>query len=183
MNVTRMDSHGGWLAIDRPRPVSEPCCGCPRNSGVTQTGNNQDDDDASTSIRCQRSGELCARMDGKEQRRGKLVAQWKSSRSDNDHGSDVNGNVLGSADEYTNPAFERDRCFAGPDDVEYGAVDSVVECMTPGSPAQSVLPSPRSIRSRPISHIQRTVIIVTMAKPGRREAHRPGWWIDHRYPL
>ena len=54
------------------------------------------------------------------------MARWKSSGNDDDHGANIDGDVLGCADEYAKPDFERDRCFPGPDDVEYGAVCSGV---------------------------------------------------------
>ena len=56
MNVTRMDCY-----VDGPRTVSEPRGGRPRNCGVAQTGNNQDDDDAGTRIRPKRAGEVMLR--------------------------------------------------------------------------------------------------------------------------
>jgi hypothetical protein len=54
-----------------------------------------------------------------------LVASW----DEHDNGADIDGDVLGSADEYAHAAVERDRLFAGPDDVEYGAVRSGVGCV------------------------------------------------------
>ena len=75
MNVTRMDSHGGWIA--NPSDLARFCAhvgGMPGIPSILKPETIADHDDARARLSAIFAGEVCARLDGARQRQRQLVA-------------------------------------------------------------------------------------------------------------
>ena len=101
MNVTRMDSHGGWIA--NPSDLARFCAhvgGMPGIPEHSEAGNHPDDDDTSGGLSAEFCGKICAWLDGARQWQRQLVAWRQLAGHDQRHGSNVQWNVLGRAHQY-----------------------------------------------------------------------------------
>jgi hypothetical protein len=84
MNVTRLDSLGGWIAS--PASLAQfldHVAGSGTIPAMAETEDDSDDDDTGGGVSAELSGKICARLDGTRERCRKLVAQ-RQPAGDND---------------------------------------------------------------------------------------------------
>jgi len=106
MNVTRMDSHGGWIAS--PADLGRFCAHVGRSARHPQhpeARDHSDHYDACPGLSADFSSEVRARLDGARQRQRQLEARWQPARHDQHHGSHLERHVLGRAHQYPHATF------------------------------------------------------------------------------
>jgi hypothetical protein len=121
INITRMDSEGGWIASSTQLvQFLNHVAGAPGIPALLKPATIQAMTTPAPAYP-QGPARYAPRLDGSRQRSRDLVAQRQPPRFHHDHGPHGNGHVLGRPHQHPNPTLQRNRHRPRSNDVEHGA--------------------------------------------------------------